>query len=128
MRRWISILGWLAFLLCSIKDLPGYGKRWGLSEFGLPTTLLASDGLHYRDGSEIEPAMHVILRSGLEGPVVSLLSVVLLAALAWLRVEIRKWRQVSRDSQELREQQERWMSIGQRKLSPLDRAFHQGGL
>ncbi|HEX4132937.1 MAG TPA: hypothetical protein VHZ24_23090 [Pirellulales bacterium] len=131
MGRVMSVLGWLVFLACVGYCLMGYGTHWGfVGADVLPATVLAPDGLlHYPDDETAVPAaMLGFGSSGLEGSLTLGLLGVLLAALAWLGVEIRKQRRMSRTLQELREQETKWLHLGQRKLNGGDWALHQGRL
>ena len=49
-----------------INFLSGYGSCWECGRYGMPSTLLAADGRHYPDGSEVDEVTLAMARSGHE--------------------------------------------------------------
>jgi hypothetical protein len=43
-----------------------YGTQWTFGRYGMPQTLLASDGMHYPNGEPVIPLMASLARSGWE--------------------------------------------------------------
>lgn len=44
----------ILLLLMTTNHLAGYGKRWGFNDAWRPVSLVAADGQHYADGSNID--------------------------------------------------------------------------
>lgn len=61
-----SKLGWLLFAGLLVYFLSGYGSRWEFGRCAMPSTLLAADGEHHPDGSEVDAVTLALARSGYE--------------------------------------------------------------
>ena len=66
MGRIFMCLGWLLFIGIIANFVYEHSKRWECGRYYMPHTVLAADGTHYRDGSEVEAIQLMIARSGNE--------------------------------------------------------------
>jgi len=83
-----SKIGLSLFAILVLNFACRYGSWWEFgSRDGMPSTLLAPDGQHLRDGSEIDPITLAVVRSGYEEEVY-LCALVIMAALVLLGVGI----------------------------------------
>lgn len=94
MKNGWAIVGGGLFLLLTLRQAAMYGREWDFGgDYGLPVIVLAADGRHYRDGSEIDDITLAIARSGHEEGLELLLMGVIVSAVAyvvWSRVRIRR--------------------------------------
>lgn len=75
MSKFAALLGWVIVIAAVYERVSNYGARWEFDEYWLPTTALAPDGMHYRDGSdlkpyELNPVCSSIERGGFVGAVI----------------------------------------------------------
>jgi len=64
-RLWnLAALALLLLMIC--YSAAGYGSRWTIGRYGMPHSLLAFDGEHYADGTEICEINQTVIRMGLE--------------------------------------------------------------
>jgi hypothetical protein len=90
MKHVWGILGCGLFLFLTIYQATMHGRKWEFGTYGMPVSLLAEDGRHYRDGSEVDPLTLALVRSGNEETVHLIIVGVLLLMLGWLMLECRK--------------------------------------
>lgn len=72
-----------------------YGSRWVIGRHGLPVSLLAPDGVHYADGSVVDPITLSVIRANIEEQVLVGLLLIGPAALGvrlWLEHRYDRWR------------------------------------
>jgi len=63
-----GLIGLVLFGLLTLRQVVTYGREWHFGKYGMPATLLAADGRHYLDGSEIDEGSLALARSGFEEP------------------------------------------------------------
>ncbi|MBL9081935.1 MAG: hypothetical protein JNK76_09035 [Planctomycetales bacterium] len=76
-----------------------HGTRWEFGAYGLPQPLLAADGRHYRDGTDVEPAIRQLVAADL---VVEVQLVVYTLGALWFAAMVRYCRRIN-DNQRLLE-------------------------
>ena len=84
MKLILSLLGWALLLYCGGCFVSKYGQQWEFGAYGMPVSLLAEDGFHYRDGTEVDPMSLSIARSGYEAEVMLTFVIGLSTAVGWL--------------------------------------------
>lgn len=93
MRNGWGVIGIGIFLLVTLRQVLTYGKEWRLGRYGMPVSVLAADGRHYADGTEVDAVTLALVRSGWQEEVELLPTGVLLACLAHLvRLRVRRRR------------------------------------
>ena len=93
MRNGWGVIGIGIFLLVTLRQVLTYGKEWRLGRYGMPVSVLAADGRHYADGTEVDAVTLALVRSGWQEEVELLPTGVLLTCLAHLvRLRVRRRR------------------------------------
>ena len=98
--------GWLLFLGLIGHCVASYGTRWTLGRYGMPTALIAPDGLHYLDGAEIDPINLALIEADCQEEFMLVMLGLLATLLTILFFDLRKLRRLQ-------------MSIEQRRLRSL---------
>lgn len=98
MNRFYSFVTYAFFGYAAYLLHLHYGQRWEFGEYGLPHALIAADGMHYLDGTEVELAVRSIVEVDLEVEV----QLVLYSIVAvWLFFMVRIYRQMERSRRQL---------------------------
>jgi hypothetical protein len=87
MKSLLPGLGWLLFLFSTFNVVTGHGTRWAFSQKGMPVSLVAEDGLHYRDGTPIDAISLGMIHAGVEEDVLLTIFSVIGSALLWVAYE-----------------------------------------
>ncbi|MDX1968842.1 MAG: hypothetical protein SFV23_16830 [Planctomycetaceae bacterium] len=77
-------------LILGVSHLCRYGTRWELGRYGLPHSLLSSDGATYLDGSPIDPLTAHLIRRGIEEELFLGLAIVIFLLILGVAYEIRR--------------------------------------
>jgi hypothetical protein len=92
MGKLCSLAGWAIFAFVLVGTMRECGVRWDFGPQGF-NTLVASDGEHYRDHTEIDPLTMALHRSGHEGSIqLAMLGIIgaLLAYIAYMIVRTQQ--------------------------------------
>lgn len=68
MKNGGAIVGVGLVLLLTLRQVATYGREWQFGKYGMPASLLAADGWHYRDGTEVDGFSLALVRAGYEEP------------------------------------------------------------
>src|SRR5277367_3236324 len=99
MKLLAELLGWALFLGLAGYFFLQHGSHWEFGKFGMPHTLIAADGVHHPDGTEIDPATLAMARTGAEEETMLAALCVLALGMAYV---LRQWYRVCQLDEQIR--------------------------